>query len=77
MMVRERSTRRTYFDDIWVVQFTQVLDLAHGGHVEAILELANFDFLYGNLSTSREFSSCARVPALTHHPEGKKGHTPR
>ena len=53
------SGRKTYFDDIGVMQFTQVLDLAHSGHVEAVLELANFDLLYGNFSTCRELSSCA------------------
>ena len=63
-----------------MVQFTQVLDFAHGGHVEAILELTNFDLLYGNLSTSRELSSCVRVLVLTHHvtnPERKATHPDR
>jgi hypothetical protein len=76
-MVRGRSTRRTYFDNIRVVQFAQVFDFAHGGHVETVLELANFNLLYSDFSTSREFSSCARVPALTpRHQCRKSSHTP-
>ena len=40
-----------------MVQFTQVLDFAHGGHVKAILELAHLDLLDGNLATRRELSA--------------------
>ena len=58
---------RTYFNDIWMMQFTQVLDLSHGRHVETILELTDFNLLYSNLSTRREFSSCVRDPVLVYH----------
>jgi hypothetical protein len=40
-----------------MVQFTQVLDFAHGRHVEAILKLAHLDLLDGNLATRRELSA--------------------
>jgi hypothetical protein len=55
-----------------MMQFTQILDLSHGRHVETILELTDFDLLYGNLSTSRELSSCGRDPAFMHHPPMQK-----
>lgn len=47
----------THLDDVWVVQLTQVLDLAHGRHVKAILKLAHFDLLDGDLTTRRELSA--------------------
>ena len=51
---RERERENTDLDDVGVVQFTEVLDLPHGRHVEAILELADLDLLNGNLATGRE-----------------------
>ena len=47
----------THLDNVRVVQFTQVLDLAHGRHVKAILKLAHFDLLDGDLTTRRELSA--------------------
>ena len=43
-----------HLDDVRMVQLTEVLDFPHGRHVEAILELAHLNLLYGNLATSRE-----------------------
>ena len=42
-----------YFYNVLVLQFTEKFDLAYGRHVKAILELPDFDFLYGNFPTSR------------------------
>ena len=47
-----------HLDDIRMVQFAQVLDFAHGGHVKAVLKLAHLDLLDGNLATRRELSAC-------------------
>lgn len=37
-----------------MMQFAEVLDLPHGRHVEAILELAHLDLLDSDLTTRRE-----------------------
>lgn len=49
------------------MQFTEVLDLPYGRHVKAILELADFDLLYGDLATSRELSTWLCRSASTQH----------
>ena len=46
-----------HLDDVWVVQFAQVLDLTDGRHVKAILKLPHFDLLDGDLTTRRELSA--------------------
>jgi hypothetical protein len=38
-----------YFDDVLVLQLTQVLHLAYGGHVESVFELPDFNLLDSNL----------------------------
>lgn len=53
MLVHEN----TYFYDVLMLQFTQELDLADSGHVEAVLELPYLDFLYSHLFTGGYLSS--------------------
>jgi hypothetical protein len=43
-----------------MVQFTKVLDLPHGRHVETILELAHLDLLDGDPATRRELPAWRR-----------------
>ena len=50
----------THLDDVGMLQFTEVLDLPDGRHVEAILELAHLDLLNGDLATRRELPAWKR-----------------
>jgi hypothetical protein len=42
-------------DDILVMQFAEILDFADGRHVEAIFELADFDFLDSYFASGANF----------------------
>ena len=48
------ARKNTHLDDVGMMQFAEVLDLPHGRHVEAILELAHLDLLDSDLTTRRK-----------------------
>lgn len=53
---------KMYLYDILMLQFTQELDFTDGGHVEAVLELTYFDFLYSHLFAGGYLSSYESRP---------------
>jgi len=79
--VGARTRKGAHLDDIGVMQFTQVLDLPYGRHVQAILELAHLNFLDSDLATRRKLSAWREregregVVASTKQASGK--HEPR
>ena len=49
--------RFAHLDDVWMAEFTEVLDFPNGRHVETILELSDLDFLDSDSSTCALFAS--------------------